>query len=68
MEEQKDDTNSVDKENENKIKGRDLRGMRATEFKNNKRVVLPDLDDDQEEIKRNNLKNELRKVVIGYKK
>ena len=68
-EEQKDDTKSVDKnnENENESKGIDFRGMRATEFKNNKRVVLPELDDDHKEIQRNNLKNELRKVVTDYK-
>ena len=41
--------------------------MRATEFKNNKRVVLPVPSDNQEEIRRNNLKNELRKVVLNYK-
>ena len=67
LEEQKDDTNIVDKEIENKRKGIDFRDMRATEFKNNKRVVLPELDDDQMEIKRNNLKNELKKVVIDTK-
>ena len=41
--------------------------MKPTDFKNNKRVVLPKLDDDQDQIRRNYLRNELRKVVTGYK-
>ena len=48
-------------------KGLDFRNLRATDFRNNKRVVLPDLDDDPEEIRRNNLRNELRQVVLKYK-
>jgi hypothetical protein len=45
----------------------DFRNIRATQFKNNKRVVLPQPGDDSEEIRRNNLKSELRKVVMKYK-
>ena len=45
----------------------DLRNLRATEFKNNKRVILPQPGDDKEEIRRNNLKSELRKVVVKYR-
>ena len=41
--------------------------MKPTDRKNNKRVVLPQLDDDKEEIRRNNLKCELKKVVTKYK-
>ena len=59
---------AVENISEIKIKGIDFRNMRPTDFKNNKRVVLPQLDDDHEEIKRNNLKEELRKVVIEYRK
>ena len=54
--EEETDTNSMD-----------FRNFRATQFKNNKRVVLPLPGDDNEEIRRNNLKSELRKVVMKYK-
>ena len=53
---------------DNERKSLDMRNIKPTDFKNNKRVVLPDLDDDTVEIKRNNLKNELRQVVMEYKK
>jgi uncharacterized protein YwbE len=45
----------------------DLRNLRATAFKNNKRVILPQPGDDNEKIRRNNLKSELRKVVVKYR-
>ena len=45
----------------------DFRKLRATDFSNNKRVILQAIDDDPEEIRRNNLKGELRKVVMKYK-
>ena len=48
-------------------KSLDFRNVRATDFTNNKRVILPELDNDPEEIRRNNLKNELRQVVEKYK-
>ena len=54
-------------ENSNKVEGIDFRNIRPTDFKNNKRVVLPDINDDTEEIRRNNIKTELRKIVINYK-
>ena len=44
-----------------------FRNVRATDFTNNKRVILPELDNDPEEIRRNNLKNKLRQVVEKYK-
>ena len=46
----------------------DIRNLKPTDLKSNKRVVLPEPDDDLIEIKRGNLKNELRQVVINYKK
>ena len=71
-EEQNGDTNSVEKETNSKddikVDGMDFGNLRATDFKNNKRVILPKLDDDQDEISRNNMKVELRKVVTKYKK
>ena len=45
----------------------DFRDLRATDFKNNKRVILPKPGDDNEEIRRTNLKGELRKIVIKYR-
>ena len=45
----------------------DLKNLRATDLKNNKRVVIPPLDDDQNEIRRNNVKTELLKVVENYR-
>ena len=49
------------------MKNLDFRNVKPTDFKNNKRVILPELDDDPEEIRRNNLKIELRQVVLKYK-
>ena len=46
----------------------DFRNILPSDFKNNKRVTIPDMHDDPEEIRRNNLKAELRKVVMNYKK
>ena len=47
----------------------DLPPCRAgSAVKNNKRVFIPQLDDDSEEIRRNNVKIELIKVVENYKK
>ena len=45
----------------------DFRNLRATDLKNNKRIVIPKPDaDDEEEIRRNNVKKELGKVFINY--
>ena len=44
-----------------------LRNLRATAFKNNNRVILPQPGDNNEEIRRNNLKSELRKIVVKYR-
>ena len=61
-----------DEEENNKLyddrtKSLDFRNLKPTDFKNNKRIVIPDANDDPEEIRRNNLKSELRKVAIKYK-
>ena len=45
----------------------DFRNLRATDLKNNKRIVYPKPDaDDEEEIRRNNVKRELEKVFVNY--
>ena len=41
--------------------------LKPTDFKNNKRVIIPEANDDVEEIRRNNLKSELRQVVVNYR-
>ena len=56
------------KTDDNEAKLLDFRNLRATEFKNNKRVILPHPGDDTEEIRRSNLKSEFKKVVLKYKK
>ena len=53
---------------ENPLKSLDFQTFKPTDFKNNKRVIIPEADDDQEEIRRNNLKKELRQVFVKYKK
>ena len=45
----------------------DFRNLKATDLKNNKRVILPEPDDDTEEIRRKNLKSELKNIVIKYR-
>ena len=72
LEEASEEIKSNDEETYNKVydnekKSLDMRNIKPTDFKNNKRVVLPELNDDSVEIKRNNLKNELRQIVINYK-
>ena len=52
----KDETNVID-----------FRNLKATDLKNNKRIVYPKPDaDDEEEIRRNNVKRELEKVFVNY--
>ena len=36
--------------------------------KNNKRVILPNLNDDENEIRSNHVKNELKDIFLNYKK
>ena len=59
---------SIEKVCEYKSDSVDLRNLGATDLTKNKRVVIPQLDDDSEEIRRNNVKIELIKVVENYKK
>ena len=45
----------------------DMRNLKATDMKNNKRVILPELDEDDDEIKRNHTKNDLKEVFLRYR-
>ena len=61
MNEVSEEIDSTNKEHEytlgkDEAKRIDFRNLRATDFSNNKRVILQALDDDPEEIRRNNLK------------
>ena len=59
-----DATEKVSNEATNVI---DFRNYRATDLKNNKRIVIPNPDaNDEEEIRRNNVKKELEKVFVNY--
>ena len=44
----------------------DFRNLKATDLKNNKRVIIPALDEDDVEIRQIYLKNELKEVVLKY--
>ena len=59
---------NYDKFYDPKKKSLNFRNLKPTDFKYNKRVIIADPEDDLEEIRRNNLKNELRQVVVEYKK
>ena len=61
------DTNDNEHINILDMKTLDFRKLKPTDLKNNKQIVIPDLFDDPEEIRRNNLKSELKQVVIKYK-
>ena len=56
-----------DKVYDHNTKSMDVRNLKATDLKSNKRVILPDLEADENEIKRNHVKNELKEVFIRYK-
>jgi hypothetical protein len=45
-----------------------FRDLKATDLKNNKRIIMPNLDDDDEEIRRNNVKKELEIVFVNHMK
>ena len=45
-----------------------FRNLKATDFKNNKRINIVEENDDKEEIRMNHVKNELKEVFIKYKK
>ena len=40
--------------------------MKATDLKNNKRVIIPALEEDDTEIKNNHLKVKLKDVFVKY--
>ena len=46
----------------------DFRNLKATDLKNNKRIILPNLEDDTEEIRKNNVKKELEGIFVNYMK
>ena len=63
----------VEKETGDKVYDRntkimDIRNLKATDLKNNKRVILPNLNDDENEIRSNHVKNELKDIFLNYKK
>ena len=66
-----DDKNAKKKENVGKVydhksKTFDLRNLKATDLKNNKRVIVVMNNDDEKEITRNNVMLELKKVFNNY--
>ena len=48
-------------------KSMDIINLKATDLKNNKGVIIPELDNDESEIRRNHVSNELKEVFIKYK-
>ena len=49
-------------------KSMDMRNLKATDLKNNKMVILPKLEEDDNEIRRNHVSNEPKEVFINYRK
>ena len=45
----------------------DFLNLKGTDMKMNKRIVMPNLDDDEEEIKRSNLKHDLKQIFMRYR-
>ena len=45
----------------------DLRNLKATDLKNNKRVILNKNNDDEKEVKRNNVVSEFRRIFKNYR-
>ena len=45
----------------------DFRNMKATDMKMNKRIIMPELDDDEEEIRRSNVKHNLKQIFMNYR-
>ena len=45
----------------------DLRNLKATDLKNNKRVILNKNNDDEKEVKRNNFVSEFRRIFKNYR-
>lgn len=45
-----------------------FKNLKATDIKGNRRIIMPEPDDDPDEIRRNNVKNELKNVFLQYRK
>ena len=45
----------------------DFRNLKATDMKHNKRIIMPELDDDEDEIRRSNVKHELKEIFMRYR-
>ena len=58
----KDDLKTFDK----KKKVVNFQNLKATDLKNNKRIKIPEFDDDAEEIRSNTVKTELKEVFMKY--
>ena len=43
-----------------------FQNLKATDLKNNKRIKIPEFDDDAEEIRSNTVKTELKEVFMKY--
>ena len=50
-----------------KSKTLNFQNLKATDLKGNKRIIMPDLDDDMDEIRRNNVNNELKNVFLQFR-
>ena len=64
--EKANNTEENDKVYDHKTKTLDLRNLKATDLKNNKRVILPINHDDEKEIKRNNVVGELKRIFKEF--
>ena len=67
MEPDKVVNNTSDKVYDMETKVMDIRNLKATDLKGNKRVILPDLNDDENEIRSNHVRNELKEVFLKYR-
>ena len=70
--ENKDNENATNTEENGKVydhktKALNLGNLKATDLKNNKRVIYPVNEDDEKEIKRNNVACELKRVFKDFK-
>ena len=59
--------NTSDEVYDRNAKVMDIRNLKATDLKNNKRVILPELNEDENEIRNNHVRNELKDVFLKYK-
>ena len=59
--------NTSDKVYDVKTKVMDIKNLKTTDLKDNKRVILPDLNDDENEIRSSHVRNELKEVFLKYR-